>query len=396
MNGRLLILSLYYPPDLSACAFRTTALVEALRAHSPGLAIDVVTSMPSRYQSFSAAAPETESDGMLTIRRLALPAHRGDMRSQAASYARFARKAAAVAAERRYDLVFATSSRLMTATLGAWVARRSGAPLYLDIRDLFADTMNDVLSPHVAPVLRPVLSAVERWTMRRAAKVNLVSPGFESYFERRYPRIPRSFFTNGIDDEFVQSPQGGFPENADRPVTITYAGNMGDGQGLHLIVPALASQLSGRARFRLIGDGGRRTQLAEALHRAGVSNVEILPPMPRTELLAEYQAADVLFLHLNAYEAFKRVLPSKIFEYAAVGKPIWAGVGGFAADFIHAEVSNAAVFPPCDAAAGLLAWKALDLRTAPREAFVKKYARREIMRRMAVDIAERCRPERGR
>lgn len=395
MNGRLLILSLYYPPDLSACAFRATALVEALRAHAPGLAIDVVTSMPSRYRSFSAAARETESDGMLTIRRLALPAHRGDMRSQAVSYASFARKAAAVAAERQYNLVFATSSRLMTASLGAWVARQSGAPLYLDIRDLFVDTMSEVLSPRVAPVLRPVLSAVERWTMRRAAKVNLVSPGFESYFERRYPGIPLSFFTNGIDDDFLLSPQEGHSESAGRPLTVTYAGNMGDGQALHLIVPALASQMSGQARFRLIGDGGRRTQLAEALHRAGVSNVEILPPMARTELLAEYQAADVLFLHLNSYEAFKRVLPSKVFEYAAVGKPIWAGVGGFAADFLHAEVSNAAVFPPCDAAAGLLAWKALDLRTVPREAFVKKYARREIMRRMAVDIAGHCRPERS-
>lgn len=396
MNGRLLILSLYYPPDLSACAFRTTALVEALRAHAPGLAIDVVTSMPSRYQSFSAPAPETEADGLLTIRRLALPAHRGDMRSQAASYAHFAWKAAAVAADRRYDLVFATSSRLMTATLGAWVAHRSGSPLYLDIRDLFVDTMNEVLSPRVAPVMRPLLSAVERWTMRKASKVNLVSPGFESYFERRYPGIPLSFFTNGIDDDFVQSPESGLPGTSDRPVTIVYAGNMGDGQGLHLIVPALASELSSRARFRLIGDGSRRAQLAEALQRAGVTNVEIFPPMARTELLAEYQAADVLFLHLNDYDAFKRVLPSKIFEYAAVGKPIWAGVGGFAADFIGSEVSNAAVFPPCDAAAGLLALKALDLRTAPREEFVRKYARRDIMRRMASEVAAQCLPEPGR
>jgi len=31
--------------------------------------------------------------------------------------------------------------------------------------------------------------------------------------------------------------------------------------------------------------------------------------------------ADVLFLHLNAYKAFEKVLPSKIFEYAATGRP---------------------------------------------------------------------------
>ena len=386
MTGRLLILTLYYPPDLSAGAFRASALVQALQEHSPGLAIDVITSMPSRYQTFSVPAAERESDGMVTIRRLPLPPHRGDMRSQALSYARFAWRAARVASEHRYDLVFATSSRLMTATLGAWVSRRSGAPLYLDIRDLFVDTMNDVLSSRVAPLFRPVLSTMERWTIRRAANVNLVSPGFESYFRRRYPHMPLSFFTNGIDDDFMK-PVATRSAKPDGPITVVYAGNMGEGQGLHFIVPAVAAPLAGRARFRLIGDGGRRAELAEALSVAGVTNVSMLPPMSRADLIAEYQAADVLFLHLNAYDAFTRVLPSKVFEYGALGKPIWAGVAGFAADFLRREVSNAAVFPPCDAAAALRALDTLALESTPREDFVRRYARRDIMRRMAEDIA---------
>src|SRR6185436_20948438 len=140
------------------------------------------------------------------------------------SYARFAWSAARAASGQQYDLVVATSSRLMTATLGAWVSRRSGAPLYLDIRDLFVDTMNDVLSPRVAPVLRPALSTIERWTIRRAAKVNLVSPGFESYFRRRYPDMPLSFFTNGIDEDFMV-PAKEPPPGDGRPITVVYAGN---------------------------------------------------------------------------------------------------------------------------------------------------------------------------
>ncbi|HUR20175.1 MAG TPA: glycosyltransferase family 4 protein [Vicinamibacterales bacterium] len=388
MTGRLLILTLYYPPDLSACAFRAGALVQALREHSGGLAIDVITSMPSRYQTFTARAAEREADGPLTVRRLPLPPHRGDMRSQALSYARFARSAARVASEQQYDLVLATSSRLMTASLGAWVSRQSGAPLYLDIRDLFVDTMNEVLPARVAPLLRPALSTIERWTFRRAAKVNLVSPGFEPYVRRRYPQTPLSFFTNGIDDEFMApAPAPASSAGHDGPITVVYAGNMGDGQGLHLIVPTLAASLDGRAQFRLIGDGGRRVQLADALKEAGVTNVTLLPPMSRTDLIAEYRGADVLFLHLNDYDAFTRVLPSKVFEYAALGKPVWAGVGGFAADFIRREVTNAAVFPPCDAAAALRALDTLALESAPREDFVRQFARRGIMQRMAEDIA---------
>lgn len=379
ITGRLLILSLYYPPDLSAGSFRAVALVDALRRRAPALHIDVVTSMPNRYQSYSQAAPALEVQDGVTIRRLPMPGHRSDMLGQASSYLRFARHAAAVASARSYDLVVATSSRLMTATLGAWVARRGRTPLVLDIRDLFVDTMGDILPSHLAVVLRPVFSSLERWTMKRAAHVNLVSKGFEPYFRARYPGIPLSFFTNGIDDEFLAP----VIEDTDRDkpgvLTVLYAGNIGEGQGLHAIIPALANALAGRARFKLIGDGGRRPQLVSMLRAAGVTNVDVVPPMPRSALMAEYVAADVLFLHLNNHEAFTRVLPSKIFEYAALGKPIWAGVAGYAAEFLRTEVSNSAVFAPCSAEDGMRAWQTLELRTSPRVGFVQKYSRRHIM-----------------
>ena len=123
----------------------------------------------------------------------------------------------------------------------------------------------------------------------------------------------------------------GKADDAPRALQVVYAGNIGEGQGLHAILPQLAQRLGGRAQFRVIGDGGRRELLLERLRQAGVHTVEVLPPMPRSALLEAYSTADILFLHLNAQAAFEKVLPSKIFEYAATGKPIWAGVAGYAA-----------------------------------------------------------------
>lgn len=387
---KILVLSFYYRPDLCAGSFRTTALVESLRERMPpGATIDVVTTLPNRYSSFTADAPELEHDGAVTISRIALPAHQSGMLDQSRAFVTFARAARERAGTTRYDIVFATSSRLMTAALGATIARRVGAPLYLDIRDIFVDTIAEVAARPIAWSLSPFFSSIERWTVGTARKVNLVSRGFAEYFGTRYPRQRFSYFTNGIDDEFAGSagsPAQGGERAAGAPLTVLYAGNLGEGQGLHAILPPLARRLAGRVHFQVIGDGGRKRALEQALAEAGVTNVELRPPVPRPRLLELYRAADVLFLHLNDYDAFRKVLPSKIFEYGALGKPVWAGVAGHAAEFIRAELDNAAVFPPCDADAAVRALDSLAISDTPRSAFVAKYARAAISRDMADDI----------
>jgi len=389
---RLLLLSFYFRPDLSAGSFRASALVDSLLGILPeGSTIEVVTTAPNRYSTYTQETTEIETMGAVTIRRIALPAHRSDIIGQSRAFLRFARRANRCAANTPYDVVVATSSRLMTAALGAWIARRSRARLYLDIRDIFVDTIGDVF-PKIARVLRPPLAALERWTMRRADRINLVSPGFRDYFLARYPDRSYAWFTNGIDDEFLtQDWHRRESAAAPQPLLVVYAGNIGEGQGLHVILPPLALRLGKRAHFRVIGDGGRRELLLERLRLSGVQNVEVLPPMPRPALLNAYLSADVLFLHLNAHAAFEKVLPSKIFEYAATGKPIWAGVAGYAANFIAAEVSNAAVFEPCNVSEAIEKLDGLIVRDQPRPDFTARYSRKNIARAMAEDIMKLAR-----
>lgn len=391
---RLLVLSFYYAPDLSAGSFRTTNLVRALLARPGGdVDVEVLTTLPNRYHSFRVAIPAEERSDRLLVRRFALPEHKGGFVSQSRAFAAYAAAVLRHVHGRTHDAVFATSSRLMTAVLGARIARSRRLPLYLDIRDIFVDTIGDVLPRRTAAIATPLFKPLEAYAISRAATVNLVSRGFADYFRSRYPSRRYTFFTNGIDPEFVAAaPQApGEPVDPGRPVNVVYAGNMGDGQGLHAIIPAIASRMRGTATFTLIGDGGRRADLERGLAAAGCSNVTLAPPMARADLLRAYAAADVLFLHLNDYEAFAKVLPSKIFEYAALGKPIWAGVRGYAAAFLREEVSNCAVFHPCDAADAERAFGLLELRTLPRADFVSRFARDTISREMAADIVDTCR-----
>lgn len=384
---KILVLSFYFRPDLSAGSFRTTAFVDALKQKmSVDGQIDVLTTLPNRYSSFSVDASAEERTPGLSIVRIALPPHQSGMFDQARAFIVFAREVLRHTRAQEYDLVFATSSRLMTAVLGAWVAYKKRIPLYLDIRDIFVDTIKDVLPRHFAILAKPVFVLLEHLTINSASKVNLVSRGFAQYFSARYPKQRFSYFTNGIDDEFLslKAPESG--TRTSESLEVLYAGNLGEGQGLHAIIPDLAKRMRGRIRFKIIGDGGRKDVLRAALASAGVDNVELLPPMKRAQLIAAYQAADVLFLHLNDYDAFRKVLPSKLFEYGAIGKPIWAGVSGYAAEFVRAELDNSAVFYPCNVDEAEQVFRQLRLQNEPRLGFVAKFARTNIANELVNDV----------
>ncbi|MES2208453.1 MAG: glycosyltransferase family 4 protein [Pseudomonadota bacterium] len=393
---RILVLSFYYQPDLCAGSFRATALVKALQEKLPaGAQLDVLTTLPNRYSTFSQAAPESEIVNGVHIHRVKLPEHKSGMVDQSKAFWHFARSVLKLTKDVKYDLVVGTSSRLMTASLSAYIAHQHNAKLYLDIRDLFVDTVKDVLSRKITYFAKPLFSLVEYCTFNQANKINLVSQGFKPYFDHRYPSKRCSFFTNGIDEEFIGesldlnlNPELNLdlqPVNK-QPISILYAGNIGEGQGLHMIIPLLAQQMGSSVHFKLIGDGGRKVVLDKALLEKGLNNVEVFKPVNREQLIQAYQHADVLFLHLNDYEAFKKVLPSKIFEYAAMGKPIWAGVAGYAAEFIRAEVTNAAVFSPCDINEAKKSFSTLVLEKTQRNEFIAKFARINIMKKMADDI----------
>ncbi len=396
MSKRILLLTFFYIPDLSAGSFRAQALVEALqRRAGADVQIDVLTTQPNRYACHASEVDSSEQSPGFYVRRVHLPQMREGFIGQAISFWRYARRVRCLTAAGNYDLVVATSSRLMTAVLGVWVAYRRKTQLYLDIRDIFVENLNVLFPRWVAAPLQLTFGSLERSAIVRADRVSLVSRGFLEYFQTRYPMRHFPVFSNGVDEVFVRftaDMQKALPRPVTEPVQVLNAGNLGDGQGMHLILPELARRLRGRAHFRVVGAGGRLEPLREALRSMGLDNVDLFPPVAREQLLEFYREADVLFLHLNDYPAFKRVLPSKLFEYAATGKPIWAGVAGYAAEFIAAELTNTAVFAPCDAEAALESFERLELGLTDRTAFVQRYARERIMDEMAQDILQLLEP----
>jgi UDP-N-acetylglucosamine:LPS N-acetylglucosamine transferase len=382
---RILYLSFYFEPDLCAGSFRNSPLAKELAKQVRGKAIiDVVTTLPNRYKTFDTSAPAFEEHDNMIINRIHIPTHKSGFTDQINSFKTYFFEVKKIIKDKKYDLVFASSSRLFTAYLGYTIAKKQNIPLYLDIRDIFTDTMKDVLkSKALKAGVLPVLNVIEKRVFNYASHINLISGGFKSYFDK-YNRSTFSSFSNGIDPEFMNL-SATLPANKDQYL-ITYAGNMGEGQGLHKIIPQAAKALGDKYKFLVIGDGGVKQKLVDGLAEAGVTNVELRGPVSRKELLAIYDQSDFLFLHLNDYEAFKKVLPSKIFELGAYDKPIIAGVAGFANQFIADNIPNRILFLPGDADDMVNQLKNYTYTTGFRQNFLQNFTRENINKKMAESI----------
>jgi hypothetical protein len=351
--------------------------------------VDVYTTLPNRYSTFDVNAQEYEEVDNLRIHRIALPAHKSGMLDQIFAFWHFYNAVWKLNQSKNTDLVFASSSRLFTAYLGYKLAKKYKALLYLDIRDIFVDTMNDVFkSKSVKILILPLLKIIEAKTFNYAKHINLISGGFKDYF-LRFKSPKYSYFSNGIDEEFIsrnRSIELGVVSNAYK--LIVYAGNIGEGQGLHRIIPQTAKLLGNEFKFLIIGDGGAKKQLQAEIKNLGLTNVTLNNPVSRDELQSFYNKSDFLFLHLNDYPAFRKVLPSKIFELATFNKPIIAGVSGFSAEFIQKEVSNSFVFDPCDSIQLAEYLKSSKFNSIiDRHEFVDKFRRSKINNEMSASIA---------
>ena len=387
---RIVYLTFYFRPDLCAGSFRNSplALELANQAKAKEIMIDVYTSKPHRYSTFDVEAPDFEEHNNLRIHRITLPPHKSGMLSQVFSFLKYYKEVSKLNKGKKNDLVFASSSRLFTAFLGYRIANKSKTPLYLDIRDIFVDTMNDVLkSPILKILVLPVLKFIEKRTFNYAYHINLISGGFNEYF-KKFVNSTFSFYSNGIDDEFLIENNFVLNNNSQRDKkVIVYAGNIGEGQGLHKIIPQAAKLLGNSFEFLIIGDGGTKNLLQTEIEKNGINNVILKNPINRMELQKVYSSADYLFLHLNDYPAFRKVLPSKIFELATFRKPILAGVSGFSAKFIKDEISNSFVFNPCDFNALVnYLLNCEEISNIDRSVFINKFKRSIINEKMATSI----------
>jgi glycosyltransferase involved in cell wall biosynthesis len=220
------------------------------------------------------------------------------------------------------------------AFVGVYAKRKYRVPLILDVRDLWPESVKGVGVFKHDWVLAPAFW-LEKRLYRAADEVIINSEGFRSYLRQRGVSNEKIHYMPNSIRESERALERTIPP--DDRMEILYAGNMGLAQDVSLLLE-LAERFRDEPRihFKLIGYGYRKEELKQTIKERGFQNFLFLEAMPRTEAFQAIKNADVAFVSLIEQEVFDTVIPGKLIDYMAVGKPIVAAVSGHAANVIEA------------------------------------------------------------
>jgi len=328
---RVLILSHRYSPAARA-SHLYRGLAEALVAR--GHEVGVLTKLPADYLPEGAESPSTppaEREVMngveVTRVRGMTGIHRGVfMRGIEHLVLGFA-FARALRGLPKPDVVIAICPPLPVALVGAFFAKTSGAPLVLNLHDLYPRTAIElgVLSN---PGLIWILRRIERFVYSSPEEIVVTAPGAVDYLvdEREVPADRVTLVQNWVNVSSVR-PDGsdnGFRSGLGlgNGFVVTYAGVMGFAQDLSTTIDcARVSDDGDDTQFLLIGDG----PLADKwrAQAADVSTVRFLPFMSEDRYFDALRASDVCLVPLIASLA-SPAIPGKIQSIMAVSRPIVA------------------------------------------------------------------------
>ena len=159
------------------------------------------------------------------------------------------------------------------------------------------------------------LAALDRASLRAADLVLADTAAHTEYLAGLAPRAPLATWYLGVEPEFL-------PPVVARPLPrrVLFYGRHLPLHGVETIVAA-AARLGERAEFVLIGDGPGRAAAETLAQRAG-ARITWREEVPLARLPAELGAAAVVLGAFGAGRKAEMVVPNKVWQAAAAGRPL--------------------------------------------------------------------------
>ena len=224
---------------------------------------------------------------------------------------------------KKYDLIFCIAPPFH---IGLWpILYRvfRGGEIVYHIQDLQVDAAAD-LGMIKNKVLIKLLFKAEKLILKASNKVTTISLGMQKKINTKANDLCEILLPNWADTEFLKpldnrealKERYGFSQN---DFVILYSGNLGEKQGLDIILDAAKGFASdSHVKFVISGNGAYKNKLIDLKEKFNLRNVSFFPLQPYGEFPLFLNMAD-LHLIVQKKAAGDLVLPSKLTNIAAVG-----------------------------------------------------------------------------
>lgn len=237
------------------------------------------------------------------------------------------------------DLIVATSPQFFTALSGRTLSFWKRKPWVMEVRDLWPESIKTVGAMKDNAFIR-YFEWQEKRCYESADKIIVVTDSFKrKLIDRHIPQEKIHVVKNGVDKSLF-SP---IPKNdtlisslgLEGKKIIGYIGTHGMAHKLDFIINCAARLRGSDFHFLLIGDGAEKENLLRLKEELKCDNVTMLDSVPKVEVREYISILDAALINLRKSELFTTVIPSKIFENAAMEIPILMGVEGEAKEIIE-------------------------------------------------------------
>lgn len=222
--------------------------------------------------------------------------------------------------EPRPDAVVATSPHLLAGLAGALYARLIRRPLLMEIRDLWPDQVLACTSPAFKP-----FKVIERFLYRSAHTVSVMTPLFVQHVTREGAgRV--AVVVGGTDlTRFAPGPKPAAlvtEAGLEGHFVVGYPGTLGTGHDIELIAKAGELLRGKRVKLLFIGGGPHMERLKTMVAGTCPEVFAFVPTQPADRMPEWWRAMDAGLVLLHRTHELSMVVPSKMFEAMASGKPI--------------------------------------------------------------------------
>lgn len=213
--------------------------------------------------------------------------------------------------------------------LAALLGRRTGVPVVFDPLVSRWDTqVMDLGRVRAGSLAAARLRGSDRAALAAADLVLCDTWEHGEFYSTRYgvPRRKLARVPVGADAETFALGGTPVPPHPPGPAEVVYVGGYLPLHGLSAIVDA-ATWLEERhgtrlARFTLVGSGMHRPYVEREVAARGLRSVTLLPRIPYAEAIRRLRGADIALGIFGTTEKAGRVVPHKVWQALALGRPV--------------------------------------------------------------------------